>query len=95
MKVEPIHIPVVPLPPKDEHAMRKAAERLEATFLGEMLKPMGAERTGGEFGGGVGEEQFSSFLLHEEAEEMVRAGGIGLAESIFQAMKRGYEAGNE
>ena len=40
------------------------------------------------FGGGAGEEHFSSFLRQAQAEEMAARGGIGLAESIFEAMKR-------
>jgi flagellar protein FlgJ len=95
VKVDAAHSPASTVPPKDEMAMRMAAEGLEATFIGEMLKPMGADHARSAFGGGIGEEQFSSFLLQEEAHAMVRAGGIGLAESIFQAMKKGYEASNE
>ncbi len=67
--------------------MRRAAEELEATFLAEMLKPMGANSARDSFGGGIGEEQFASFLRQEEARAMVHGGGIGLAESIFQAMR--------
>jgi hypothetical protein len=39
------------------------------------------------FGGGIGEEQFSSFLRAEQARAMVEKGGIGLAEHLFNAMK--------
>jgi len=38
-------------------------------------------------GGGIGEEQFSSFLRDEHAGLMVKAGGIGLAEHLFNALK--------
>lgn len=74
-------------PEKRDQALRAAAEKLEAGFLAEMLQAagLGESRTG--FGGGAGEDQFSSFLVQEQAEEMVRAGGIGLAESIFEALK--------
>jgi len=95
VKVDSAHPPTSSVPPNDERAMRLAAEGLEATFIGEMLKPMRADQVGGAFGGGIGEEQFSSFLWQEEAHAMAKAGGIGLAESIFQAMKKGYEASNE
>ncbi len=74
--------------------MRRAAEELEANFLAEMLKPMGAGAARDSFGGGIGEEQFSSFLRQEESRAMVRSGGIGLAESIFQSMKQSTEAAN-
>ncbi|MCX8508109.1 MAG: rod-binding protein [Rhodobacteraceae bacterium] len=65
----------------------QAAQDLEASFLAEMLKPMGADSVRTSFGGGAGEEQFSTFLQQEQARGMVRAGGIGLAESIFTALK--------
>jgi hypothetical protein len=39
------------------------------------------------FGGGAGEDQFASFLVREQARAMVAAGGIGLSEVIFEAMK--------
>ena len=80
--------------PSPESAMRKAAQGLEANFLAEMLKPMGAAAARESFGGGIGEEQFSSFLLQEQANTMVKAGGIGLAESIFQSLKNAAEAGS-
>lgn len=78
--------PTMPLEKRDQ-ALRAAAEKLEATFIAEMLKSagLGESRTG--FGGGAGEDQFSSFLVQEQAEQMVRAGGIGLAESIYDALK--------
>ena len=69
-----------------EAALHRAAEEMEAAFLAEMLKPMGANQARTSFGGGIGEEQFSSFLAQEQAELMVKAGGIGLAESIFDAL---------
>lgn len=74
-------------PEMRDQALREAAEKLEATFLAEMLQAagMGESRTG--FGGGAGEDQFSSFLVQAQAEEMVKSGGIGLAESIFEALK--------
>lgn len=67
--------------------LRKAAQQLEASFLAEMLKSAGLGRTGTAFGGGIGEEQFASFLLQSQAETMVKAGGIGLSESLYHALK--------
>ena len=92
MKLEPATPKLPPIASDHDKAMRNAAEELEATFLAEMLKPMGASASRGDFGGGIGEEQFSSFLLQEESRAMVRSGGIGLAESIFQSMKSSSEA---
>lgn len=64
-----------------------AAQKLEANFLSEMLKSAGFGTPRQEFGGGAGEEQFGSFLRHAQAEAMVDAGGIGLAEHLFEALK--------
>jgi flagellar protein FlgJ len=69
-------------------ALRRAAEELETAFLAEMLVAagVGAPRDG-PFGGGAGETQFASFLVREQARAMLAAGGIGLAETIFEALK--------
>lgn len=83
--------PPARLPPETsarDAVLRRTAENLESAFLSEMLKSAGLGQPRDAFGGGVGEEQFSSFLRDEEARAMVRAGGIGLAESIFNALKR-------
>lgn len=91
-------IPILPaaVPPPagiaQSSAMKEAATQLEATFLAEMLKSAGLGSQSGSFGGGIGEEQFSSFLLQAQAEELARAGGIGLAESLFNAMKAKLDA---
>ena len=71
-----------------DDALREAAVALEAQFLSEMLKSAGLGETPESFGGGAGEQQFASMLRDELATAMVRRGGIGLAESIFEAMKR-------
>lgn len=67
--------------------LRQAAEKMEAAFLSEMLKAAGVGKPSESFGGGAGEEHFTSFLRDAQAEEMVKAGGIGLAETLFQALK--------
>lgn len=72
--------------PKDK-ALMEAAQKLEATFLAEMLKAAGFGESRGEFGGGAGEEQFSSMLVQEQAMALVKTGGIGLSESLFEALK--------
>jgi Rod binding domain-containing protein len=75
------------LPPAKEAALREAAQKLEATFLAEMLKAAGLGQPRESFGGGVGEDQFGSFLVQEQALQMVRAGGIGLSEALFETLK--------
>ena len=78
----------VPTDSRDLARLKDAAIRLEASFLAEMLKSAGLGMPQDAFGGGAGEEQFSSFLRQEQAEQMAQAGGIGLAESIFDALRR-------
>ena len=68
--------------------LRKALTELEAMFLSEMLEGAGLGQASASFGGGVGEEQFASFLRQEQAGQMARAGGIGLAEAMFAAVAR-------
>ncbi len=70
-----------------DQSLKKAAQELEANFLAEMLKSAGIGKTPEGFGGGAGEDQFASFMRMEQAREMAKSGGIGLAESIFDALK--------
>lgn len=89
LPVLPAPRPMVSLPDyaQNDARLRDAAEKLEATFLAEMLKSAGLGEARDAFGGGVGEDQFASFLREAQAEEMAKAGGIGLAEALFEAMK--------
>lgn len=74
-------------PTRHDQELMEAAQALEASFLAEMLKSAGFGKPRESFGGGAGEEQFGSFLREAQAREMVRAGGIGLAQSLFEALK--------
>ncbi len=65
----------------------EAAKKLESSFLSEMLKSAGLGEMSESFGGGPGEEQFQSLLRGAQADLMVASGGIGLAQSIFEALK--------
>lgn len=76
----------VPASTQDQ-SLRKAAQELEANFLAEMLKAAGIGKTPEAFGGGAGEDQFASFMRLEQAKQMAAQGGIGLAESLFHALK--------
>ncbi|MBS1301871.1 rod-binding protein [Loktanella sp. SALINAS62] len=91
-----IQIPVPPVPsrglvavpiPSPDADLLKAARKLEATFLSEMLKSMNFGEVSGPFGSGPGSDQFSSFMRDAQAENMANAGGVGIAESLFNAMK--------
>jgi Rod binding domain-containing protein len=72
---------------QSDRALRAVAEKLEASFLAEMLKSAGLGKTEGPFSGGEGEDQFASFLVDEQAKQLVASGGLGLAESIFNSLK--------
>jgi Rod binding domain-containing protein len=71
-------------PPRAD--LRLKAAELEAVFLTEMLGHAGLGAPRGEFGGGIGEDQFASFLRAEQARAIVEAGGIGLTERLFRAL---------
>jgi Rod binding domain-containing protein len=78
--------------PQDKALMKKAQE-LEASFLSEMLGHAGLDTPSSDFGGGIGEDQFSSFLRAEQAKAMVAKGGIGLAQHLFEALaQRAHDA---
>lgn len=79
--------PAPNLPPgRCPEPLRDAAQQIESLFLAEMLKSSGLDAVPGAFGGGVGEDHFSSFLIDAQAREMAKAGGIGLAESLCRSL---------
>ncbi|MEM1078005.1 MAG: rod-binding protein [Pseudomonadota bacterium] len=78
-------------PSSEDKALREAAQKLEAVFLSEMLKAAKFGETPSTMGGGVGEDQFASFLRDAHARSVAQTGVLGLAESLFNAMK---EAGD-
>ncbi|MFQ6773942.1 rod-binding protein [Cereibacter sphaeroides] len=73
--------------------LRRKAEEFEAAFLSEMLGHAGLDAASGPFGGGIGEQQFASFLRDEQATGMVRSGGIGLAEQFYRSLTKGMDDG--
>ena len=75
------------LSPRSAQLMQKAQE-LETRFLSEMLAHTGLDAQTGAFNGGIGEDQFASFLREAQAKAMVGRGGLGLAQSIFQSLVR-------
>lgn len=84
----PLLVPTIPTAarPAQDDPLRAKATELEAAFLAEMLQFAGLGTARDGFGGGIGEEQFSSFLRQEQAQLMAERGGIGLAESLFNAL---------
>ncbi len=71
--------------------LHEAARAMEEMFLAEMLGHAGLGETSESFGGGAGEEAFSSLLTREQARLLTERGGIGLAERLFEAMVRQQE----
>ena len=72
--------------------MRETAEAFEASFLSQMLKPMfEGIQTDGPFGGGEGEATWRSFLIDAMAKQTVKAGGVGLANTVMSEMLKMQE----
>ncbi|PRY93222.1 hypothetical protein BCF33_2089 [Hasllibacter halocynthiae] len=76
--IEPVSPAAIHAPPE---RLRLVAEALEASFLAEMLRHSGIEE-----GASAGADQMMSFRTRMQAEAMVEAGGIGLAESILDGL---------
>ncbi|MGV8928799.1 MAG: rod-binding protein [Brevundimonas sp.] len=72
--------------------MRETAKAFEASFLSQMLKPMfDGLATDGPFSGGEAEGTWRGFLVDAMAKQTVRAGGIGLADSVLAQMVKMQE----
>jgi Rod binding domain-containing protein len=62
---------------------KDAAQKFEGQFLSIMLQQMfQGVPTDGPFGGGFGEEMFRSMMTDAMGKEMVKTGGIGLADTV-------------
>ncbi len=88
MDIQPTPPPQIPPAHQNARAadLMQVAQSLEAQFLSEMLKSAGVGKTPDGFGGGSGEDQFASFMRDEQAKLMTQAGGIGLAQTLYDAM---------
>lgn len=92
-----MEIPAQILPPsalqkrQDPAHQHKIAKEFEASFLAEMLKYSGINKTSETFGGGAGEDAFSSMLNDAYAESLVEAGGIGIAELVYRSIRENLE----
>ena len=58
------------------------AEKLERAFLEEMLKYAGPKPAEGGFSGGIGEEQFASFMTESHAALLAKSLDLGLADAL-------------
>ena len=69
----------------DPAAARKTAQDFEAFFVSAMFQSMfQGIKTDGPFGGGHGEEMFRGMLMQEYGKSVAKAGGIGLADSVYK-----------
>jgi len=66
--------------------LMQAARQLEGAFIEEMLRAAGLGKPRAVFGGGAGEEAFSSFLVSANAEALTAARGFGVAEKIYKSI---------
>ncbi len=73
--------------------IHQVATEFEAVFLAEMLQAAGAGAPAGDFGGGIGEDQFASFLVEQHARAIAARGGIGLAEMIVRSLSARSDQG--
>ncbi len=81
--------PTVAAPSAETPRMRETAEQFEASFLSQMLKPMfEGIQTDGPFGGGEAEGTWRSVMIDAMAKQTVKAGGIGLADTVVSEMIR-------
>jgi peptidoglycan hydrolase FlgJ len=72
---------------------RKASQDFEAVFLNQMFQHMFTGIDGeGPFGGGVGVSIWRSFLTEQYAKTFAKAGGVGLADHVYQSLIAHQEA---
>lgn len=71
---------------------REKADEFEAIFIAQMFKPMMESiPTDGPLGGGNSEHMFRSLMIDEIGKDVVKRGGVGLSDSIYQEILRMQE----
>ncbi len=85
-QIRPQNAPPAKGPDNKDQMIRQTAQKLEATFIAEMLKSAGFGEQDNSFSGSAGEDHFASFQREALAEQMVKVGGIGLAEAFYKSM---------
>lgn len=77
----------------DEAKTWKAATDFEAMTINQLVEPMFStiDTAKDMFSGGTGEEQLKPMLVNEMAKEMQKAGGLGLAQPIYNQMLKMQE----
>lgn len=76
-----------PIPDVEMARIEETARDFEAMFITEMLRPMfEGIKVNEMFGGGKGEEIFSSMLLDEYGKNMASAGTLGIADQVKEQL---------
>lgn len=73
--------------PSRDAEFRQAAKEFEATFIAQMLSQAGLGKTVGA-NAGFGGEAFSALLVEKYAEQIADRGGFGLADAVYEQLKR-------
>lgn len=73
---------------RQEAELRDACQQFESLFLMQMLNQMSKSEGKSLFGGGAQGEMMQSLLNQERARQWAESGGIGLANLLFQQMKK-------
>jgi Rod binding domain-containing protein len=85
--------PATTLSPAIQAKARAAAVDFEGVFLNSMFQQMFTAIEGeGPFGGGGGAGVWRSFLSDEYAKSFAKAGGIGIADQVYQTLLAQQEA---
>ncbi len=79
--------------PKNEKALREAAESFEAVFISQMLGPMfETVPIDGPFGGGNSEGIYRSMMMEHVGKGIAGSGGIGIADQVYNILLQYQEA---
>ena len=83
-----VHIPVEKpayMPQRTFDQLKQKATELEGVFLTTLMSQVTSSANAqGQFGGGHAEETWRGMMATEQANEMAKAGGIGLSDSILR-----------
>jgi flagellar protein FlgJ len=79
----------------DEKSVRTTAESFESFFVGQMLEYMTeGMKPDEEFGGGHAEEMWRSMMNQEYGKQIVKSGGLGIANQVMASMLKAQEERN-
>jgi flagellar protein FlgJ len=78
--------PAITLSPAVAAKARAAAQDFEAVFLNSMFGQMFTHVNEGPFNGGQAANTWRSFLTDEYSKNFAKAGGIGIADSVYKEL---------